>query len=190
MTAPAAAGSGGEPPGAVSVREAQASDRQAVHDVLAAAYRQFDAVLPPAAFERYLADLLDLDARSQDGRVLVAEQAGRVVGTVTFFEDARAEGAFGWPAGWAGLRALGVDPAARGQGIGRALMEACRRRARGAGAAVLCLHTAEFMTAAVLLYEAMGFRRAPSFDFDAARFLDLNLDGERPIPVIAYRLDL
>jgi hypothetical protein len=69
-------------------------------------------------------------------------------------------------------------------------MEACRDRARAAGAAVLCLHTAAFMTAAVVLYEAMGFRRVPSFDFDAARFLDLDMDGERPIPVIAYRLDL
>jgi GNAT superfamily N-acetyltransferase len=191
MTAPAAAGPGGpEPPGAVSVREAAAAEHQAVRGVLAAAYRQFDAVLPPAAFEGYLADLLDLGARSDASRLLVAEQAGRIVGTVTFFEDARDEGAFGWPAGWSGLRALGVDPSARRRGIGRLLMEACRDRARAAGATVLCLHTAAFMTAAVVLYEAMGFRRVPSFDFDAARFLDLGMDGERPIPVIAYRLDL
>jgi GNAT superfamily N-acetyltransferase len=191
MTAPAAAGPGGpEPPGAVAVREAEAAEHRAVRGVLAAAYRQFDAVLPPAMFERYLADLLDLDARSDTSRLLVAEQAGRIVGTVTFFEDARNEGDFGWPAGWAGLRALGVDPAARGRGIGRVLMEACRDRARAAGATVLCLHTAEFMTAAVVLYEAMGFRRVPSFDFDVARFLDPDLDGGRSVQVIAYRLDL
>jgi GNAT superfamily N-acetyltransferase len=191
MTAPAAAGPGGpEPPGAVAVREAEAAEHRAVRGVLAAAYRQFDAVLPPAMFECYLADLLDLDARSDTSRLLVAEQAGRIVGTVTFFEDARNEGDFGWPTGWAGLRALAVDPAARGRGIGRVLMEACRDRARAAGATVLCLHTAEFMTAAVVLYEAMGFRRVPSFDFDVARFLDPDLDGGRSVQVIAYRLDL
>jgi GNAT superfamily N-acetyltransferase len=190
MTAPAPGPGGPAHPGALSVREAEAAEHRAVRGVLEAAYRQFDAVLPPAAFERYLADLLDLGARSDASRLLVAEQAGRIVGTVTFFEDARNEGDLGWPAGWAGLRALGVDPAARGRGIGRVLMEACRDRARAAGATVLCLHTAEFMTAAVALYEAMGFRRVPSFDFDAATFLDLDMRGERPIPVIAYRLDL
>lgn len=86
-----------------------------------------------------------------------------------------------------GLRALGVDPAARRLGIGRALMQACLERARAAGTAVLCLHTADFMTAAVAMYLGMGFRRVPLFDFDAASHLRL---GGRPIRVIAFRLDL
>ena len=109
------------------------------------------------------------------------------VGTVTYYPDAAAEG-LGWPAGWAGLRALGVEPGARGRGVGRALMEACRRRAEAGGADVLCLHTDQFMTAAVAIYTAMGFRRAPAFDFDAtSRFA---LGGVRPVPVLGYRLDL
>jgi hypothetical protein len=67
-------------------------------------------------------------------------------------------------------------------------MEACRRRAEAAGAEVLCLHTDRFMTAAVAIYTAMGFRRAPAFDFDAtSRFA---LGGVRPVPVLGYRLDL
>jgi hypothetical protein len=53
---------------------------------------------------------------------------------------------------------------------------------------VLCLHTAGFMTAAVALYEAMGFRRDPSFDFEAASHL--RVGGLQPIPILAYRLDL
>jgi hypothetical protein len=52
---------------------------------------------------------------------------------------------------------------------------------------VLCLHTAEFMTAAVAMYEAMGFRRVPSYDFDANEHLRL---GGEPVPILAYRLDL
>ena len=43
------------------------------------------------------------------------------------------------------------------------------------------------MTAAVAMYLGMGFRRVPSFDFDAASHLRL---GGRPIRVIAFRLDL
>jgi ribosomal protein S18 acetylase RimI-like enzyme len=181
---------------AVRVRDAHRSDRRAVRAVLLAAYRQYAAVLPPAVFGPYLADILDLDARDGGsgglkpsppvvpGRLLVAEHDRRVVGAVTCYEDAAAEG-LGWPAGWAGLRALGVDPAARGLGAGRALMDACLERALAARAPVLCLHTAAFMTAAVAIYEAMGFWRAPSFDFDVPAGGDAP-----PVGILAYRLDL
>jgi hypothetical protein len=49
-------------------------------------------VVPPATFGPYLTDLLDLDARARDGRLLVATHAGRVAGTVTYHSDAAAEG--------------------------------------------------------------------------------------------------
>jgi predicted N-acetyltransferase YhbS len=170
---------------AVSVRDAEPSDHERIRDLLAAAYRQFASALEPAVYDRYIADILDLEARTRAGDLLVAERAGRIVGTVTFYGEARSEG-FGWPPGWAGLRALGVDPAARGLGVGRLLMEACVDRARRSGATVLCLHTSEVMTAAVALYETMGFRRLPSFDFTVGR---PRTDGQ-PVTVIAYRLDL
>ena len=100
---------------AVRVRDARRSDRRAVRAVLLAAYREYATVVPPAVFGPYLADILDLDSRDRQGRLLVAEHDRRVVGTVTFYEDAAAQG-LGWPAGWAGLRALGITrrPAASG----------------------------------------------------------------------------
>ena len=171
----------------VEVRDAGRSDLPGARRVLLAAYQEYATAMPPAVFGPYLAELLDVEARAGTGRILVAEVGGRVVGTVTYYPDAAAEG-LGWPAGWAGLRALGVEPAARGRGVGRALVEACRRRAEAGGADVLCLHTDQFMTAAVAIYGAMGFRRAPAFDFDAtSRFA---LGGVRPVPVLGYRLDL
>ena len=168
---------------AVPVRDARSPDRQGIRGVLLAAYREYATVLPPAVFGPYLADILDLDARDQAGRLLVAEHDRRVVGAVSFYEDAAAEG-LGWPAGWAGLRALGVDPAARRLGAGRALMDACLEHALAARAPVLCLHTAAFMTAAVAMYEAMGFRRAPTFDFEVPA------GAAPPVGILAYRLDL
>ena len=125
--------------------------------MLLAAYQEYAAALPPAVFGRYLTDLLDLGSRAGAGELLVAEHGGRVVGTVTYYPDAGLEGV-GWPAGWAGLRALGVEPGARGLGVGRALLGACLERAQAAGAPVLCLHTAEFMAAAVAIYQQAGFR--------------------------------
>jgi GNAT superfamily N-acetyltransferase len=169
------------------VRPAGPSDLPAARRVLLAAYQEYAATLPPAVFGRYLTDILDVESRAGTGQVLVAEHGGRVVGTVTYYPEAGDEG-FGWPAGWAGLRALGVEPRARGLGIGRALLEACLARALAAGAPVICLHTAEFMTAAVAIYEAAGFRRDPANDFDAAGRLALG--GVQPVPILAYRLDL
>jgi predicted N-acetyltransferase YhbS len=171
----------------VEVRDAGQSDLPAARRVLLAAYQEYAAALPPAVFGRYLTDILDVEGPAGSGRVLLAVHGGRVVGTVTFYPDASQEG-FGWPPGWAGLRALGVEPAARGQGVGQALVRACLERARTAAAPVLCLHTAEFMTAAVAMYERLGFRRAPAFDFDATGHLGLS--GVRPVPILAYRLDL
>jgi hypothetical protein len=51
---------------------------------------------------------------------------------------------------------------------------------------VLCLHTAAFMAAAVAMYEAMGFRRAPSIDFD----IPAGAGDAPPVRILAYRLDL
>jgi GNAT superfamily N-acetyltransferase len=169
------------------VREADHFEYEAVRDVIVAAYHEYATVLPPVVFDGYLANLLDLDARAGDSRLLVVERAGRIVGTVTFFEDAAREG-LGWPSGWAGLRALAVDPVARGLGIGRMLMDACRDRAHAAGATVLCLHTASFMAAAVAIYEAMGFERVPAFDFTPSDSLGVELETD--VRVAAYRLDL
>jgi predicted N-acetyltransferase YhbS len=174
-------------PARVEIRDAGRSDLPGVRRVLLGAYREYAPVMPPAVFGRYLTDLLDLDGRAESGRVLAAVHGGQVVGTVTFYADAAAEG-LSWPAGWAGLRALGVAPSARGLGIGRALVSECRRRAQAAGAPVLCLHTARFMTAALALYERIGFRRDPAFDFDAASLLGLR--GVQPVPILAYRVDL
>ena len=56
-------------------------------------------------------------------------------------------------------RALGVDPATRGQGVGRALTIACIERARADGAAGIALNTLSFMPAATALYEGLGFHQ-------------------------------
>lgn len=174
---------------AVTVREATPADHQAIHDVIVAAYSEYAAVLSPPAFDRYLADVADVDAHARKGRLIVAERAGTIVGSVSFFDEARAEG-FDWPEGWAGLRALAVDPTERRQGVGGALMRACRERAVAVGAPVLCLHTGELMTAAIAMYEAMGFRRASEFDFEGGSYLRLGETVARKVRVIAYRLDL
>jgi ribosomal protein S18 acetylase RimI-like enzyme len=55
------------------------------------------------------------------------------------------------------LEELYVVPDRRGQGLGRALMEAAMEAARQEGAAYMDLGTAETDTAARALYESLGF---------------------------------
>jgi hypothetical protein len=80
----------------VEVRDAGRSELPEVRRVLLGAYQEYAEALPPAVFGRYLTDILDVEGRAGAGRVLVATQGRRVVGTVTFYADAGQEG-FGWP---------------------------------------------------------------------------------------------
>jgi GNAT superfamily N-acetyltransferase len=78
----------------------------------------------------------------------IAERDGRRVGCV--FCVAAGEHT-------ARLRILLVDPAARGQGVGRRLVETCLDFARTAGYQRITLWTNDVLTAARRIYRATGF---------------------------------
>src|SRR5262245_60038411 len=165
------------------VRVATRDDVPRIADVIWAAYQEFAPDLG-AVYPAYLADLLDVEVRLTSGTVLVAEADGSVTGTATLYTEAP-RGGSGWPQGWALGRALAVDPDARGHGTAKSLVRAVIARAMRAGADELCLHTGEFMTAAVALYESLGFRRDPAHDFEVTA--RLGLDGVEPVTLHAHR---
>jgi len=61
------------------------------------------------------------------------------------------------------LKRMYVVPAVRGQGVGRALVEALEREARLLGMTKVVLETGTRLEAAIGLYEAMGYARIPLF---------------------------
>ena len=155
----------------IVVRLAQGSDIEGARAALAAAYIEYEKWFPPANWEPYFADILDLEGRASESDLLVAEDEGGILGCVSYFppgskasypSDAFSER---WPPDWAAFRLLAVDPAARGRGVGRVLTDACIARARERGAPAVGLHTTEPMAVARAMYERMGFERAPRFDF-------------------------
>ena len=67
------------------------------------------------------------------------------------------------------FRLLAVDPQARGQGVGEALVRACVDVCLRDAAQALVLWTRPTMTAAQRLYERLGFVRVPDRDEEDPR---------------------
>ena len=152
------------------IRDARSTDRGDIEAVTLAAYQQY-AALMPAHWEGYRQNILATLADAPLDAQIVAEEAGRIVGTVLLYP---AGSVMARPGGGSitlaspEVRLLAVSPAARGQGVGVTLMHECIRRARLSGAPSLTLHTTEIMEAAMRLYDRLGFRRAPELDFQPA----------------------
>jgi predicted N-acetyltransferase YhbS len=97
---------------------------------------------------------------------------GRLVGTVTVATQG-GEYSEQAEAGAAVVRMLAVSPAARGTGVGGALVQACIDLAREAGCTVVRLSTQPTMTAAHRVYERLGFTRTPERDWSPVPEVEL-----------------
>lgn len=172
----------------IIVREAEEDDLDRVVGVLRAANVEFETLLSPAFYRAYLANVLDVRSRVDESQLFVASEGDRIVGAITLYPDASKEG-MGWPSEWTGIRTVAVEPSARGLGIGRRLVQHCIERSRALGANAVCLHTALFQAAAIVMYEGVGFRRAREFDRDAGEFMGLH-SYEPRIAALGYVFEL
>jgi predicted N-acetyltransferase YhbS len=134
----------------------------------------------------YEDQLLDVSTRAADSLVLVAlDEAGDVLGGVTYVPGAgRAMSEFA-DAEAAGMRMLAVRPDRQGAGVGRALTEACVARARAEGRARVILHSTDVMKVARAMYGRMGFVEAPELDV-----LVRDRPDADPLRLIAFVLSL
>jgi len=146
---------------AIEVREALPAEHVEAGEVTALAYREF--VRPgDADWEEYLARIADVEGRASVGRILVAVEDGRILGSATLEVGERIESDDPpLPPDEAHIRMLGVHPDARRRGIARMLIDACFDRAAALGKTRMTLHTTHRMEAARTMYERMGFRRLP-----------------------------
>jgi ribosomal protein S18 acetylase RimI-like enzyme len=134
--------------------------------VVAAAYETDDF-----ASADYRSRLGQAQDRADNAELLVAVDAdGAVLGSVTYSLAGQPYAEVSRP-GEAEFRMLGVDPRARGRGVGEALVQACLDRARRDGATAMAICTMPEMTSAQGIYTRLGFVRDPERDW-------------RPIPSI------
>jgi ribosomal protein S18 acetylase RimI-like enzyme len=162
---------------AATVREASADELSAVGELTALIYLAAGHVAPGSP---YLAELRDAPGRARHATVLVAEAgggpagAGGVIGTATLVARGGPLLEIARP-GEAELRMLAVSPAARGRGVGTALVVECLHRARAAGCTGMVLSTHERMVAARRLYERLGFTRDPARDWEPVPGIQLRV---------------
>jgi len=106
-----------------------------------------------ALFEALVADIVakflrDFDAKRE--HCWIAERDGERIGSVFVVREARQT---------AKLRLLLIEPEARGEGLGKRLVQECIDFSRRAGCRKLVLWTHDNLTAARAIYEQLGFRR-------------------------------
>jgi GNAT superfamily N-acetyltransferase len=141
-------------------------------DAVIAIFREYiGSVTVDLGFQDYDAEFAALPGKyaSPDGRLLLAWRDDEVVGCVALrrVDDATCE-----------MKRVYVRPHARGEQLGRRLVEHILEQAREAGYVRICLDVLPEFAAARRLYEAFGFADAPAVTFNpvpGTRFLGLDL---------------
>lgn len=115
--------------------------------------------------EGYAAWLGDAAARARDAVLLVAVEREVLLGTVTWCPPGATTREVATLPHQGELRTLAVAPAARGRGVGGALVDRCLEEARSAGLTEVVLSSLPTMVPAHRLYVARGFVRRPELDW-------------------------
>lgn len=179
----------------IRIRPALESEFEAVGDLTAEVFIDDGHTLRGGSYEPRLRDARD---RAEHAELLVAVDpgTGALLGTVTFAAPGSpyadlAVGRTGGeseaiPTGVAAgrregeFRMLAVSAAARGRGVGEALVRACLERARELGLPAVVMSTMPAMVHAHRLYERIGFVRTPERDWAPLPHL----------PLMTYRITL
>ena len=153
----------------IAIRDARPSEIELIRNQRVDAYSAYCSVLSSdhwEALKRALSSDADL---KEDVDVIVAVKEGTVVGSVALL-PAHLD-AYGGRTGinsYPEIRMLAVDPKSRGEGLATTLVNECIKRAKSRGFTSIGLHTGEFMSKAIQLYEKLGFQRFPEQDFQPA----------------------
>ena len=153
------------------IRLARPEELAALGALVADAYAALPGMPRPEEQPGYYAMVRDAAARARNPAIQIVAAVtaeGELLGSVDLITEMAHYGSGGTASGRtgaAGIRLLAVTPAARGQGVGRALTRECIERSRALGRSSVVLHTTAAMQTAWRMYEQLGFRRSTDLDF-------------------------
>lgn len=127
----------------MTLRDAKPEDAPCLAELVNAAYGHYVERLgfTPRPMTEDYAEVV------REKRVLVAERDGQIIGLLVLVTD---DGSFF-------VDNVAVDPALRGTGVGRSLLERAEAEALAAGHQSIHLYTAAGMTENLALYERIGY---------------------------------
>jgi putative acetyltransferase len=140
----------------ITLRPIVPGDAAALARVIRDTLAEYGAAKPGTAYYDAATDHLpELFAATPRSAYFVAERGGEVLGGGGIFPTENL------PVDTVELVKLYLLPAARGLGVGKALIQQCLEAARAAGYARVYLETTEELTQAIPLYERLGFSYLP-----------------------------
>jgi GNAT superfamily N-acetyltransferase len=168
-----------------SVRNAHPDEFENIGKLMVHVYSRLDGFPKESeqpAYYNMLAHVGDLTNKPGTELLIAVAPDNKIGGAVVYFSDMQYYGSGGTATKEqyaAGFRLLAVDPAARGQGIGRILTIECIRKTKDKGLSQVIIHTTMSMQTAWKMYERLGFKRSEDLDF---------MQGK--LPVFGFRLSL
>ena len=137
--------------GTVDIRRSTLASPEAVR-LIAALNAELTATFPEPGATHF--SLTGAQVGAGDGAFVIAylDEVAVACGAVRRLDESTAE-----------IKRMYVDPSVRGQGLGRAIVEALEREARLLGMTRAVLETGTRLAPAIKLYEGMGYTRIPLF---------------------------
>jgi GNAT superfamily N-acetyltransferase len=133
----------------IEIRTAGPADAAAIAAVLFASFVEYEALYTAEGFAATALNEEQVRVRLRAGPVWLALRGAMVVGTVAgMIKECSAY-----------MRGMAVLPEARGCRVGGRLVEQVEDWAAGEGCGRVFLSTTPFLSAAIRLYERLGFRR-------------------------------
>jgi GNAT superfamily N-acetyltransferase len=142
----------------IRTRRAIADEAASIASVLHQAFIEYKSLYTAAAFAITTPKPVEIEQRWNEGPAWSALKDGRLVGTVAAVTKGDA----------LYIRSMAVVPSARGQGIGKILLEEVETFARAGGFRRMVLSTTPFLDDAIRLYERFGFKRTADEPHDLA----------------------
>jgi GNAT superfamily N-acetyltransferase len=143
-------------PTAFEIRLAGPADAAAIAEVLQLAFSEYKTLYTEGGFAATVLTPDEVIRRMGEGPVWVSLRDGTVAATVAAVVKGQS----------VYIRGMAAIPAARGCGVGTALLRCVENWAQSQGCTRLFLSTTPFLDSAIRLYENYGFRRTDEGQHD------------------------